>query len=169
MNVSLIVAVAQNGVIGKDNDLVWQLPDDMQYFKDTTKGHAIITGRRNYESIPEKYRPLPNRTNIVVTRQPDYHAPGAIVVNSIEKALEFAKQNNDSEPYIIGGGQIYSASLEQKLVNCMHITWVEGDFEGDTFFPEIDLTEWTLISESIHHADDKHSHAFRICVYNRNE
>ena len=154
MKVSLIAAVAQNRVIGKDNDLVWHLPDDMQYFKDTTKGHHVITGRRNYESIPEKYRPLPGRTNIVVTRQTDYPAPGAVVVNSIERALEIASNASDAEPFIIGGGQIYAAALELGLVDRMHITWVEGEFEGDTYFPEFDPKEWTLVSEKPHPADD---------------
>ena len=87
MLISIIVAVAQNQVIGKDNQLVWHLPDDMKYFIDKTKGHCIITGRKNYESIPEKFRPLPNRTNIVITRQKNYEAPGATVVGSVEEAL----------------------------------------------------------------------------------
>ena len=87
MRVSLIVAVAENGVIGKDNDLIWNLPKDMQYFKETTLGHHVIMGRKNFESIPEKYRPLPNRTNIVVSRQSDYHAEGCVLVHSVEEAL----------------------------------------------------------------------------------
>ena len=91
MVVSLIVAVSENKVIGKDNDLVWHLPTDMKFFKDTTKGHFVIMGRRNYESIPHKYRPLPNRTNVIVTRQDDYKAEGCLLVNSVEEAIELAQ------------------------------------------------------------------------------
>ena len=107
MKVSLIVAVAENGVIGKDNDLIWHLPKDMRFFKETTMGHHVIMGRKNFESIPHKYRPLPDRTNIVITRQSEYKAEGCIVVNSVETALEIAKNNGDIEHFIIGGGQIY--------------------------------------------------------------
>src|SRR6478609_4764335 len=97
MIISLIAARTQNSVIGKNNDLPWHLPDDMKYFMETTKGHHVIMGRKNYDSIPEKFKPLPNRTNIVVTRQSDFHAPGCIVVNSLEKALEIAQNNGEVE------------------------------------------------------------------------
>ena len=97
MKVSLIVAVSENGVIGKDNDLIWNLPNDMRLFKETTMGHHVIMGRKNFESIPHKYRPLPNRTNVVITRQTDYKAKGCVVVNSVEAALEIAKNNGENE------------------------------------------------------------------------
>ena len=100
LKISIIVAVAENNVIGKNNALVWHLPDDMKYFKEKTKGHCIITGRKNYESIPEKFRPLPGRTNIVVTRQKNYSAPGAIVVGTIEKAIETAKQKEIGRAHV---------------------------------------------------------------------
>ena len=100
--VSLIVAVSDNGVIGKDNDLIWYLPQDLKYFKDTTAGHTVIMGRKNYHSIPEKYRPLPKRDNVVVTFQPNFDAPGCKVVNSVEEALTYAKEAGDSEQFIIG-------------------------------------------------------------------
>ena len=106
MRISIIVAVASNGVIGRDNDLVWRLRDDMKFFSDTTKGHAVLTGRRNYESIPERFRPLPNRANIVVTRNPNYEAPGADVVHSLEAGIECARALKVDELCIIGGGQI---------------------------------------------------------------
>ena len=111
MKVSLIVAVAENGVIGKDNDLIWHLPKDMQFFKETTTGHHVIMGRKNFESIPHKYRPLPNRTNIVITKQSDYKAEGCIVVNSVEEALKVAKSNGDNEVFIIGGGGVDRKSV----------------------------------------------------------
>ena len=113
MVVSLIVAVSENKVIGKDNDLVWHLPTDMKFFKDTTKGHFVIMGRRNYESIPHKYRPLPNRTNVIVTRQDNYKAEGCLVVNSVEEAIKLAQKSGDKEPFVIGGGQIYKHAIEQ--------------------------------------------------------
>lgn len=165
MEVALIVAIASNRVIGKDNDLVWHLPDDMNYFKETTKGHHVIMGRRNYESIPDKYRPLPGRTNVVVTRQHDYEAEGAIVVNSIDDALQVAASNGDDEPFIIGGGQIYAAALEAGMIDVMHITWVNGEFEGDTYFPEVDLENWIEESREHHPADENHLYSFDIVVY----
>ena len=122
MIVSLIVAVSENGVIGRDNDLIWHLPNDMKFFKETTKGHHVIMGRKNFESIPHKFRPLPDRVNIIVSRQPDYQAEGCIVVDSIEASLEIAKQNNDEEPFIIGGGQIYKLALESDIVERIYLT-----------------------------------------------
>jgi len=138
--ISLIVAVGDNNVIGKDNALIWHLPADMKFFKEKTTGHCIITGRKNYESIPEKFRPLPNRTNIVITRQSDYAAPGAIVVNSVEAALEKAKATGDEEIFIIGGAEIFKQSLS--YADKIYLTVIHHSFEGDVFFPEIDKNEW---------------------------
>ena len=134
MKVSLIVAVAKNGVIGKDNDLIWSLPKDMRFFKETTLGHCVIMGRKNFESIPERFRPLPNRINVIITRQSDYQAEGCVVVNSLENALEIAQHNGDEEPFIIGGGQIYKLALDRNLVDKIYLTKVHYSFEGDTFF-----------------------------------
>ena len=138
--ISLIVAVGDNNVIGKDNALIWHLPADMKFFKEKTTGHCIITGRKNYESIPEKFRPLPNRTNIVITRQSDYAAPGAIVVNSVEAALEKAKATGDEEIFTIGGAEIFKQSLS--YADKIYLTVIHHSFEGDVFFPEIDKNEW---------------------------
>lgn len=164
MKVSLIVAVAENGVIGKDNDLIWHLPKDMRFFKETTSGHHVIMGRKNFESIPKKYRPLPNRTNIVITRQADYAAEGCVVVNSLEAALAIAKSNGDNEPFIIGGGQIYKLALEGNLVNKVYLTRVHQSFDGDTFFPELS-EEWKAIESIDHQADEKHACAFSFITY----
>lgn len=148
--ISIIAAVAKNNVIGKDNKLPWNLPEDMKFFKDTTMGHCVITGRKNYESIPPKFRPLKDRTNIVITRQPGYEAEGAIVVSSIEKAIETAKNVNvarekaDDEIFIIGGAEIYKQCLEH--ADRLYITHVNQEFEGDTFFPEIG-NEWKAAVE----------------------
>lgn len=144
---SIIVAIAKNNAIGKDNDLLWHIPEDMRFFKKTTNGHCIITGRKNYESIPEKYRPLPNRTNIVVTRNTEYLAEGAIVLNSIEAALEYANSLAEEEVFIIGGGQIYAEALNLGLVDKMYITHVDKAFEADTFFPVIEIEKWELLKQ----------------------
>lgn len=144
---SIIVAIAKNNAIGKNNDLIWHIPEDMRFFKMTTNGHCIITGRKNYESIPEKFRPLPNRTNIVVTRNVEYQAEGAIVLNSIETALNYANSLNEEEVFIIGGGQIYSEALNLGLVDKMYITHVDKAFEADTFFPTLEIEKWELLKK----------------------
>jgi len=167
MKVSLIVAVAENNVIGKDNDLIWDLPKDMRFFKATTLNHHVIMGRKNFESIPKKYRPLPNRTNVVITRQSDYKAEGCVVVNSVESALEIAKENKDNEPFIIGGGQIYKIALEQNLVDKIYLTKVHHTFEGDTFFPELG-NDWKEISKLENKADEKHKYAYDFITLERN-
>ena len=128
MKVSLIVAAAENGVIGKDNDLIWHLPKDMRFFKDTTLNHHVIMGRKNFESIPHKYSPLPNRINIVITRQANYSAKGCLTVNSIEEALKISRKNKDQEPFIIGGGEIYKLALEKKLVDKIYLTKIHQTF-----------------------------------------
>lgn len=144
MKISLIVAVAEHNVIGKDNSLIWKLPADMKYFKDKTNGHCVITGRKNYESIPEKFRPLPNRTNIVITRQKDYEAPGALAVSSVQEAIEFAKNTGDQEIFVIGGAEIYKQFLP--MADRIYLTNIYHEFEGDCHFPEINLLEWKQTS-----------------------
>jgi dihydrofolate reductase len=166
MKVSLIVAVSENGVIGKDNDLIWHLPNDMRFFKETTMGHHVIMGRKNFESIPHKYRPLPNRTNVVITRQSDYKAEGCIVVNSVEAALQIAQENRDTEPFIIGGGQIYKLALEANLVDKIYLTKVYHPFEGDTFFPELN-SDWKEVSKVENKADEKHSYDYDFITFEK--
>ena len=166
MKVSLIVAAAINGVIGKDNDLIWHLPKDMKFFKETTLGHHVIMGRKNFESIPHKYRPLPNRTNVVITRQSNYQAEGCIVVNSIESALEIAKENGDKEPFIIGGGQIYKLAFEANLVDKIYLTKVHHAYEGDTFFPELG-NDWKEIERIDCKSDEKHAHAYSFLTFDK--
>jgi dihydrofolate reductase len=168
MNVSLIVAVSDNGVIGKDNDLIWHLPKDMKFFKDTTLGHHVIMGRRNFESIPHKYSPLPKRTNVVITRQPNYKADGCIVVKSIERALEIAEENGDQEPFIIGGGQIYNIALENKLVDKVYLTKIYHSFDGDTFFPKLN-SEWKESGRIDCKADDKHDYDYSFLTFEKNK
>jgi dihydrofolate reductase len=163
MKVSLIVAVSQNGMIGKDNDLIWHLPKDMKFFKDTTLGHHVIMGRKNFESIPHKFRPLPNRTNIVITRQSDYKAEDSIVVNSVEESLKVAKSNGENEAFIIGGGQIYKLALEEDLVDRIYLTRIHHSFDGDTFFPELS-SDWEEIKREDCFKDDNHKYDYSFIV-----
>jgi len=165
MIVSLIVAVAENNVIGKDNNLIWHLPRDMAFFKGTTLNHSVITGRKNYESIPSKYRPLKDRTNIVITRQKDYVEEGCVVVHSIEEGIARAKENGESECFIIGGGQIYKSVLEKGLVNQVYMTHVLSSFEGDTFFPYFNSEEWDEETLFTHLKDEKNKHNFIVKKY----
>jgi len=166
--VSLIVAIAANHVIGKDNDLIWFLPKDLKYFKDTTAGHHVIMGRKNYFSIPEKYRPLPNRTNVVVTRQSNIiEEENVPVVSSIEKGIDLAIKAGDNEPFIIGGGQIYNYALANKLIDRMYITHIHNDFEGDTFFPHFDTKNWKIVKEEHIKKDHRHEWDFTYTVYER--
>ena len=161
--VVLIVAVARNGVIGRENDLVWRLKEDMAFFKQTTKGKAVITGRLNYESIPERFRPLPGRQNLVVTRNPDYKAPGAQVVGSIEAALAAAK---GEEVFLIGGGQIYRQALSAGLVDMAYVTHVDAEPEGDTHFPLGAFERGWSAEELLRHApDEENEHGFKIVRY----
>tara|TARA_B100000902_G_scaffold201890_1_gene192393 strand:+ start:3188 stop:3691 length:504 start_codon:yes stop_codon:yes gene_type:complete len=167
MRVSLIVAASENNIIGKDNDLIWHLPKDMRFFKETTIGHHIIMGRKNFESIPHKFRPLPKRTNVVITRQKDYKASGCITLNSIEDALEIAKRNNDNEPFIIGGGQIYKIALDRNLIDRIYLTRIHHKFDGDTYFPELS-DEWREINKIENKIDNKHKYNYDFIILERN-
>lgn len=153
MILSIIVAVAENNVIGKDNKLIWHLPMDMKFFKEKTIGHCVITGRKNYESIPEKYRPLPGRTNIIVTRQTNYSAPGAIIVNTIEEAFNTAKSKGETECFIIGGAEIYSHTIS--VADKIYLTKIHNKFEGDTYFPELQNNLWKELSRKDYARDEK--------------
>ena len=168
MIISLIVAVAKNRVIGKNNQLIWHLPKDMKFFMDTTIHHPVIMGRKNFESIPEKYRPLKNRNNIIITRNENYTAKGCVIVHSIEDSIEYVKKNLKSdELFIIGGGEIYKKCLEMDIVDRMYITHIETAFDGDTFFPEINRKNWTSETIMEHVKDDKNPHDFNVVRYNK--
>ena len=167
MRVSLIAAVADNGVTGKDNDLVWSLPDDMSFFKASTQGRHVIMGRRNYESIPHKFKPLPGRPNVVMSRNADYDARGAALVGSLTEALDLAREAGETEAFIIGGGQIYTMALDANVIDTMYITHVHGEPDGDAFFPEFDREDWDLTVIDDHPSDDRHEFHFTICKYDR--
>ena len=165
MRISIIVAVGSNNAIGKNNSLIWHLPADMKFFKEKTSGHCIITGRKNYESIPEKFRPLVNRTNIIITRQKNYQAPGTTITGSIEEAITKAEQTGDNEIFIIGGGDIFSQSLH--LADTIYLTKIEEAFDADVFFPELDPNQWKEVSRVKGTKDEKNKYDFTFLVYER--
>jgi len=165
MIISMIAAMGSNRVIGKDNDIPWHLPDDFQYFKDTTKGHYVLMGRKNFESLPPRFKPLPGRPNVVITRNQSYHAKGADVVYSLEEALKLAETNGEAEAFIIGGGEIYRLGLE--FAHKIYLTEIDGDFDGDTIFPEFDKNIWKETSRKHHPVDDRHKNAFDFVIYEK--
>ena len=165
MIISLIAAVAENNVIGKDNNLPWHLPSDMKYFRDTTMGHCVIMGRKNYDSIPLKYRPLDGRTNIVVTRQKDFKAEGCTVVHSMEEALKEARTKNEQEVFIIGGADIYRQTID--TAHKVYYTHIHHTFEGDAFFPAIDPDRWKKTKQTDMQPDAKNKFPFSFCVYEK--
>jgi len=163
MLISLIAAVAENGVIGKDNDLVWSLPDDFRYFKETTTGHPMIMGRKTWDSLG---KPLPNRLHIIITRQPDFTAPAeCLVVDSLEKALDEARKTGNEEAFVIGGAEIYKQALPQ--ADRLYLTEVKASFEGDTYFPAFNPADWTEVSRRPHGTDARHAVPFDFVVWER--
>jgi dihydrofolate reductase len=156
LKVNLIVAASENNVIGVKNDLPWNLPKDMNFFKTKTSGHCVIMGRKNYLSIPEKFRPLPNRTNIILTKNTNFKAEKCEIFNSLEKALNYCKEIGDENPFIIGGGQLYKFAIENKIVDIIYLTRIHANIDGDTFFPKLNLNEWEIISEKFNKKDSRH-------------
>lgn len=167
MTVAAIVAVSENNVIGRDGDLPWRLPKDMRFFKETTMGHHVIIGRKNWESIPEKFRPLPGRENIILTRQKDLNIPDVQICHELDKALEIARKAGDEEPFIIGGGQIYELAFQADVVDRIYLTRVHADITGEIRMPDLDLEKWRLIQQTFHPRDEKHAHAFTIQIWER--
>lgn len=157
--ISMIVAADENNLIGKDNQLIWHLPDDLKFFKEKTSGHCIIMGRHTFESVG---KPLPNRTNIIITRDKNYLAEGCKVVHSLEDALELAKE--DENPFIVGGEQIYRLALP--VADRIYLTRVHHEFEGDRHFPELG-EEWVETESVPHAANEKHEFAFTFKTYER--
>jgi dihydrofolate reductase len=151
--ITIIAAIAENNALGKDNQLLWHLPDDFKRFKNITTGHYIIMGRKTFESFP---KPLPNRTHVIISRQKNYSQLNCIVVTSLQKAIEACPKNE--EIFIIGGGEIYNQSIA--IANKLDITRVNHSFEADTFFPEIDMSKWKLIFNEFHPKDEKHKFDF---------
>jgi len=155
----MIVAASGNNVIGKDNDMLWRLPDDFKRFKALTTGHPIVMGRKTFESLPGI---LPNRTHVIVTRNQDYKVDGCEVESSLVEALV---TRTEDDVFIIGGGEIYKQGME--LADKIELTRVHANFEGDTHFPEINLNEWKLTGEEFHDSDLKHQYSFTYQTYIR--
>ena len=157
---SIIVAAAQNNAIGKKNGLLWNMPEDLKFFKKTTTGHTIIMGRKTFESVG---RPLPNRRNIIITKQKDYQVEGAEVVHSLDEALE--RSDPKEENFIIGGAEIYSLAMDK--VDRIYFTLIYAEFEADAFFPPILQDLWQLVSESFHNADEKNPYDYNFMIYEK--
>lgn len=162
IRLSLVVAASENNVIGKDNQLLWHLPNDLKFFKNTTWGMPVIMGRKTYESVG---KPLPGRTNIVITRQEDWSAEKVIAVKSMDEAIQQSSSMDAREAYIIGGGEIYKQSMD--IADRIYITRVHAVLEGDTFFPEIDTNKFELISSLPFQADEAHEYAYTFEVWQR--
>ncbi|GIK56681.1 MAG: dihydrofolate reductase [Chloroflexi bacterium] len=163
MIISLIVAMDHNGLIGANNGLPWRLPDDMRWFVEQTMGKPVIMGRKTYDSIPAKFKPLRGRHNIIVTRNPHYEAPGCTIAHSLPAALVAA---GDVPEAIIGGGaQIYAEALP--LTRRLYLTLVDGEFHGDAYFPAIDPGEWREIWRQVHEPDGRHAHRFTWLIWER--
>jgi dihydrofolate reductase len=165
-HISILVAMAKNRVIGRNNALPWQLPPDLRRFKELTMGHHIVMGRKTYESIG---RPLPRRTNVIITRQAGYQVPGAIVVASIDQALKVcsAGKEVDQEIFVIGGAQIYQQSLG--LCQRIYITEIQQEFDGDTLFPELNQQVWREISREKHRLNDDDGLEYHFVVLDRRD
>ena len=162
MIISAIVARAENRVIGKDNDLPWHLPEDLKWFKEKTMNHYVIMGRKSFESLPN---PLPKRVNIVITRDRSYFHSGVVVVHSIDQALAYAHEQKQDEVFILGGGKIYTQTMD--LWHKLYLTEVHAAPDGDTTFPEIDFDRYNLIFEEAHKADEENQYDFTFKILER--
>jgi dihydrofolate reductase len=162
MSISLIVAAATNHAIGKDGQLLWHLPIDLKFFKNTTWGMPVIMGRKTFEEVN---KPLPGRTNIIITSNPNWQVPGTQTAASLPQALELAAATHCQEIFIIGGGEIYRQSMH--LADTIYLTRVHAELEGDTFFPTFSEADWQLVSNDDYPADDRHRYAFSIQVWKR--
>lgn len=165
MKVRLIVAMDNERGIGKNNDLMWHLPADMKFFKETTLGHIVVMGRKNFDSIPERFRPLVGRENVVLTRNTAYSAENCQVFHSLEACLAAYENETERYVYIIGGGQIYKQALQLNCVDEMYITHVDHVYGADTFFPEIDENNWDTSVVFSHEVDEKNAVAFQVKHY----
>jgi len=162
MLISIVVAVSENGVIGKDNQLLWRLPDDLKRFKKLTLGHPIIMGRKTFDSIG---KPLPGRTSIVITRNRNFSMEDVIVVHNIEEAIEEAAKLETEETFIIGGGELYSSTLA--IADRLYVTEVNTIISGDTYFNITNPDQWIETERTVHQADEKHKFEFNFVDYTK--
>ena len=159
--ITIVAAIGHNNVLGKDNQLLWRLPKDLKHFKDITEGHPVIMGRKTFDSIGKA---LPNRTNIVVSRRDNWFQEGILIVSTLKEALKFAKKI-DEDVFVIGGGEIYKQTMD--IADRLVITQVDGDFDADTFFPEINLRIWQKTDEQCHSKDEKNNFDFCFQTYQK--
>lgn len=162
MNIALVVAAAENNVIGKNNQLLWRLPNDTKFFKNTTWGMPVIMGRKTFDSLG---KPLAGRTNVVITRQKNWTAPGAQVVSTLQEAIAAAADTDAKEAYVIGGGEIYALALP--LAQRIYLTRVHTTLDGDAYFPEFDQQQWELLSNLDFPVDEKHAYAYSFQVWGK--
>jgi dihydrofolate reductase len=160
--ISLVVAASENNAIGKNNQLLWHLPNDLKFFKNTTWGSVVIMGRKTFESVN---KPLPGRINIVITKQPNWNAENVTTAASLEDALLKATETNCKEIYIIGGGEIYKQSLS--IADKVYLTRVHTQIDGDTFFPVLNENQWIMISDEKFEADEKHQFGYSFQLFER--
>jgi dihydrofolate reductase len=165
MIISHIVAVSENQVIGSGTDMLWHLPKDMRFFMEKTSGHHVLMGRKTFESLPPKFRPLPNRTNIIITRKADFHPENTFVFDQIDSGIKFAKEQAETELFIIGGGEIYRQTLY--LADRIYLTRVHAQFQGEVTYPELEDGQWTKTAENPVEADDKHAYPFTFLTYDK--
>lgn len=165
MKIAMIAGIGKNRELGKDNTLLWHLPADMKHFREVTRGHAMIMGRKTFESFPNGA--LPGRQNIVITRDPKYTAPDITVAHSLLEAVTLADiEKYPGEIFVIGGAQIYNEAIDR--ANTLYITHVDGDFlDADTFFPEIDEKKWKKVSEEPHEKDEVHPYNYTFVTYEK--
>ena len=167
MKVSIVAAYDQNRLIGQEDRLPWSLPNDMRRFKTLTMGHFMIMGRKTFESVEA---PLPGRTSIVVTRQPDYQVPAGVhVVSSIQKGIEIARSEGETEVFVIGGEEIFRLALEQDLIDILYLTEIHASFEGNAYFPEFDKSRWKIIEDQPFEPDAKNKYAYNFVNWQRNQ
>ena len=159
MTVTIVVAIAENYAIGKSNQLLWHMPADLKHFKQITSGHTVVMGRKTYDSVG---KPLPNRRNIIISRQ-EVTIPGCEVVTSVEDALELCA--NEDEVFIVGGAEIYKLAINK--TDRIYLTIIHHSFDADSFFPEIDYMEWKEVSREDHPADEKHKYAYSFITLER--
>ena len=162
MTISLVVAASENNAIGKNNQLLWHLPNDLKFFKNITWGFPVIMGRKTFEAVN---KPLPGRTNIVITTKQDWQAASVIAVGTIKEAIAKAAETNSKQAFIIGGGEIYKQSMD--IADIIYITRVHADLAGDTFFPVIEESKWRLTSNQDFEADEKHAYSYSFQIWEK--
>lgn len=166
MKISIITARSKNGVIGSNNSLPWKMPSDMRFFKQTTIGHHVLVGRKTYESFPVQ---LVERSVLILTTQSDYQPnyKEDQTINSLEEGIKIAKERNESELFIIGGGEIYKQALEKNLITNLYITEIDAIVEGDTFFPDFEEQEWKIIRKDDFSAGEKNQYDYSFVLYEK--